>query len=581
MKKALIVATTASMIDQFNMPNIQILQKLEYEVSVACNFTEGNTTSVGRVEEFKSELDHLNVRRYEIIFPRSPYELKKLRSAYKELKKLILIEKYDLIHCHTPVGGVLTRIVGAKARQQFDVKIMYTAHGFHFYKGAPLKNWLFYFPIEWICSFWTDVLITINREDYKRAKKYLKAKRVEYIPGVGIDLKRFCSYRGKRSLKREQLGVHDDEYMMLSVGELIKQKNVSIVIRALKQINNSKIKFFICGIGELESEIKSLIKIYGLENKVFLLGYRKDISELCQAADLFVFPSLQEGLPVTLMEAIACKTPVICSDIRENRELITDNELLFQPQDEASVETCINKALHCSMEDIVEKNYKRLMEYDLEKVVNQLVVEYADIESYEGILILYARKKLLQNLRISSKAVLLLSVGELNQNKNLEIVIRAIAKLNNMNVHYIIAGQGKLKEYLVELSDKLDVREQVHLLGFRRDVEYLYQCADVYVLPSLREGLNVSVMEAMASGLPVICSRIRGNIDLVENGKGGILCDCAEVMDYVSAIKRLIKDEKCRNNMGSYNKGVILRYGIEAVMERTLQIYKECLQEKN
>ena len=186
MKKVLMLASVASMIDQFNMDNIRLLQDMDYKVDVVANFDFGSTSTRERVKEFKQELIEESIDVYNVPIPRSIFDIKGVWKSYKFVKELCKKQNYKMIHCHSPIGGVIARLAARKSRKN-GTKVIYTAHGFHFFKGAPLKNWLIYFPIEWICSFVTDVLITINSEDYNFAKKYMHAKRIEYIPGVGIN----------------------------------------------------------------------------------------------------------------------------------------------------------------------------------------------------------------------------------------------------------------------------------------------------------------------------------------------------------------------------------------------------------
>lgn len=174
---------------------------------------------------------------------------------------------------------------------------------FIFFKGAPLKNWLFYYPVEKYLSRYTDILITINQEDYERAKRKFKAKQIEYVPGVGIDINKFQNIAVDGERKRADLGIYKDAYVMVSVGELNANKNHSTVIRALKRVNNPNITYIICGQGPLEEKLKDLIKELELSSQVKLLGYRSDIPEILKVSDLFVFPSRREGLSVSLMEA--------------------------------------------------------------------------------------------------------------------------------------------------------------------------------------------------------------------------------------------------------------------------------------
>lgn len=320
MEKVLMLASVASMIDQFNMDNIEILQELGYEVHVACNFEYGSTCTDEKVKQLKLKLEEMNVRYYQIDFTRSVFNIKQDIIAYRQVLRIMNNNNYKFIHCHSPIGGVIGRLASKKMK----IKCIYTAHGFHFFKGAPIKNWLIYYPVEKLLSNYTDVLITINEEDFEYARKKFKNTNIVYVPGIGVDVKKFVCSSSIRTEKRRELGVSDTDKVLLSVGELIPRKNHKIVIEAIKEIEDSSIKYYICGKGPLFDKYKRLICKLNLEKQVHLLGFRTDINEICQAADAYVFPSLQEGLPVALMEAMACGLPCVVSDIRGNRDLIDD-----------------------------------------------------------------------------------------------------------------------------------------------------------------------------------------------------------------------------------------------------------------
>ncbi|MEH2944993.1 glycosyltransferase family 4 protein [Lachnospiraceae bacterium KK002] len=377
MKKMLMVASVPSMIGQFNMDNISVLQKLGYKVYVACDFKDRSVWDEERTSKFKGELCKKGIRYDQIDFSRSPFNIKKNIAAYKQMYSLVRKERFALVHCHTPVASAIARVVAHK----LHVKIIYTAHGFHFYHGAPWKNWAFFYPVEKILSQWTDVLITINKEDYRRAKKDFYAKKVVYVPGVGVDTDKFHSFLINAAEKRAELGITDTDIMLLSVGELSQRKNHEVVIRAIRKVNNPSIKYFICGKGESDAYLTSLIKESGLKSQVKLLGYRTDISELCQAADLFVFPSHQEGLPVALMEAIACQTPVLCSNIRGNTDLVKDKMCLF---DENNLEDLVQHLEEIirggqpriTMKESVMRNYDHLKSFDLKSISDKMTALY-------------------------------------------------------------------------------------------------------------------------------------------------------------------------------------------------------------
>lgn len=304
MKKALIVATIGGFICSFEKNDIKLLKNLGYQVFIACN-TKGREKEL---EQLECNIIHLPIER-------NPLKRANLTS-YRQLKDLIEKEKFDLIHCHTPVGGVLARMAGRKFRKS-GTKVIYTAHGFHFFKGAPLANWLIYYPIERWLSRYTDVLVTINHEDYGRAKGF-HAKRVEYIPGVGVNTKEFTPQKFSEKLKekmRKELDIKEDTVILFSVGELSQRKNHKVIIQAMGTMKNENIKYLIAGTGPLEEEYSKLIKKLEIEDKVQLLGFRTDIKELCFMSDIFVHPSKREGLGIAALEGMSMGLPLISSNI--------------------------------------------------------------------------------------------------------------------------------------------------------------------------------------------------------------------------------------------------------------------------
>lgn len=367
-KKVLILASVASMIDQFNMPNIELLINMGYEVHVACNFIEGNTCSHERIDVLKNNLMHLSVKFHQIDFKRNVMKFSDNFKAYNQVKKLVNDNKYKFIHCHSPIGGVVSRLVGKATK----TKVIYTAHGFHFYKGAPLKNWIIYYLIERWLSRYTDVLITINKEDYNRAKNKFKAKRVEYIPGVGIDLEKFSTVEIARDIKRRELGLPQNTFVVLSVGELNKNKNHEVVIRAIAKINNPDIHYLVCGKGNLDGHLRNLSKELGLEDQVHLLGFRKDIPEICKISDVFAFPSYREGLGMAALEAMACGLPIITSNVHGIVDYSIDGETGYNcsPTDVDSFSKYI-KNLYL---DIEKRNRMTANNIEAVKKFNQLNV---------------------------------------------------------------------------------------------------------------------------------------------------------------------------------------------------------------
>lgn len=273
---------------------------------------------------------------------RSPFSMGNVKAV--TLIKAV-VQDYDIVHCHTPLAAMATRLACRNLRKK-GLKVIYTAHGFHFYKGAPLKNWLIYYPIEKVCSYWTDILITINKEDYTFAQKKMKAGRVEYIPGVGIDTHKFSNAVVDIGKEREKIGVPKDAFVVLSVGELNSNKNHQIVIRAIKEIGEKNIHYIVAGSGNKKKELESLAESLGVSGQVHLLGYRTDVVELYRIANVYALPSIREGLNVSVMEALSSGLPVLCTNIRGNVDMVKENEngYLIDPFDAISVANGIRRA---------------------------------------------------------------------------------------------------------------------------------------------------------------------------------------------------------------------------------------------
>lgn len=337
MRKVLIVTSVASMILQFNMDNIRLLKEMGCSVDVACNFRDGNTCPPEEVDRLRSMLEQRHVGCHQIPFARDIKKVRQNAAAARMLSRLVKTGRYDMVHCQSPIGGLLGRFVCIGTH----TKAVYTVHGFHFYKGAPKKNWLLYFPVEWACSWFTDTLIAINREDYLFAKKHLHAKGTVYIPGVGIDTERFCragADAAVRSEARRQFGIKEHEILLLSVGELSIRKNHKVILEALSQISAPNIRYLIAGIGGQGEALLSDAAARGLSDRLTLPGYLPDVWTLYAAADVFVFPSLQEGLPVALIEAAAAGLPCVVSDIRGNRDIVRSglSDCFMAPFDNAA-----------------------------------------------------------------------------------------------------------------------------------------------------------------------------------------------------------------------------------------------------
>jgi len=357
MKRVLFVASVALHINSFHIPFLKSFKEKGYTVDVAT--------------QKEAEVQYCD-NNFKVAFERNPLKPSNVK-AYKQLKKLIDKNEYDIIHCHTPVASILTRIAARKARKK-GTKVIYTAHGFHFFKGAPKLNWLIYYPIEKLCAHWTDVLITINKEDYALAQKKMKAKHVEYVPGVGLNLDKFAASKLsviERNEARKALGVFENDKMLLSVGELNDNKNHAVILKALQKLPDN-IKYCIAGQGVNEEKLLALSEKLGVKDRFQLLGQRCGIAKLLNCADIFCFPSLREGLPVSVMEAMACGLPVVCSDIRGNVDLIEDGKggYLCKPTDVDAFAENIRMIIDTELKQktMAETNEEKIKEFSSDKI---------------------------------------------------------------------------------------------------------------------------------------------------------------------------------------------------------------------
>ena len=319
-KKVLFVATVVKThMMQFHLPYLKMFQDMGWETAVASknDYEDPADCRIPYCDTY-----------YDIPFERMPWKPKNLRS-YRMLKKIIDEGEFDIIHCHTPVGAMIARLAAMAARKK-GTKVIYTAHGFHFFTGAPLLNWLLFYPAEWLLAPVTDVLITINREDYARAKKRMHAKRVEYVPGVGIDTRRFRERSTDRAAKRRELGFRDEDFLLLTVAEMTKNKNHITHLRALALLKDlpefENMHYLIVGRGEEWASLEQSAKELGIESHVHFLGYRTDAPDMYRCSDLFLFMPFREGLSVALMEAMGSGMPIICTEIRGNTDLVDNGQ---------------------------------------------------------------------------------------------------------------------------------------------------------------------------------------------------------------------------------------------------------------
>ena len=371
MNKVLFVATVDSHIKQFHMPYLKWFKDNGYEVHVATNSDEPI--------EFCD-------KKHCISMGRNPLKISNI-NAIKQLKTIIEQEKIQIIHCHTPVGAVVTRIAAKKARKHMGTKVIYTAHGFHFYKGAPIINWLLFYPIEKILAKFTDCIITINQEDYEIAKNKFHAKRIEYVNGVGVITDRLEVNFSKEQIKnkKQELNIPEENIVLTYVAELNDNKNqqflIEIMQELIKEITN--ITLLLVGDGNKKEYYQKMIQEKELEKNIKLLGYRKDIGEILALTDICTASSLREGLPINIIECMYMGIPIVATNNRGHRELVKNGEngyIIEIGNKEQYIEKIKNLIEEPSLrKSMGEKSHEMAKPYIIEKVMKEMENIYGEI----------------------------------------------------------------------------------------------------------------------------------------------------------------------------------------------------------
>lgn len=368
MKKVLIIAHVISHIKAFHIPYIEWFKSKGYEVHVLTNAQGAELPCCDKL--------------YDLDIERSPFSLKNLK-AIKEAKKIIDAEGYELVHCHTPMGGVIGRLSSIKARKN-GTKVLYTAHGFHFYKGAPIINWLLYYTVEKILSFFTDCIITINEEDYRKASKSFATKKtaVEKISGVGVDISKFSplTKEEKQNLKKEYS--YDGKLLLIYAAEFIKRKNHKFLIDSISEISKAhpNVKLLFCGTGILFERMQEYAKEKGVYDFIDFLGYRTDMPDLYGISDCILTSSYQEGLATNVIEGMATGLPAVATDIRGHRDVVENgkNGYLFKVDDTEEFVNAVKKLIDSEerYNAFSENAIIRAKDFNLENSIKQTEAIY-------------------------------------------------------------------------------------------------------------------------------------------------------------------------------------------------------------
>ena len=454
-KKVLFTATVDSHILAFHLPFLKWFKEQGYEVHVATNGDE--------------EIPYCD-KKIKISFERSPFKLNNIKAIF-QLKKVLLKEKYDIIHTHTPMGSVVTRLAAKKARKQ-GTRVIYTAHGFHFYKGAPLLNWCLFYPVEKYLSKYTDTLILINKEDYSLAtKKFKKCKDIEYVPGVGIDEKKFdvkMTKEDKHKLRKE-LGLKDTDFVMIYPAELNKNKNQIMLIDAMEQLIDKcpDIHLLLPGKDSYNGYYQKIVEEKNLDKNIHFLGFRKDIPRLLKISDLSVATSKREGLPVNILEAIYVGLPIIATNCRGQRDLVKDGEngFLINLNDVNKLSLAIIK---------IKKNYSEAKE-------KAMKVNCEFIKQYKLDCIIKKMKKI-YNPYTSDKPIRILQIiGSMNIGGAENFLMNIYRKIDKKKIQFdfIVHKKGIFDDEIKRMGGKIYYIKPIQEVGpiiYKKELEQIFTC---------------------------------------------------------------------------------------------------------
>ena len=369
MKKVLYVTTVSRTINAFLIPHINMLLDNGYEVHCACSIDK----------PVDKELQRRGVKIFEVPFSRNPLGIGNIK-AFIKLEELQRINDYDIVHVHTPIAAIYGRLLKLNFP---SLRIIYTAHGYHFLKGGSKLGWILYYPIEKIMAKFTDVTININKEDYEITKEKLKPKKCYLLNGVGLDLDKYKKLSSKEiQEKRKEFGLKDKDFVVLMVAEINKNKNHIQLINAMDILKDKypNIKVLCIGDGTLKESLDKQIILRNLQNNIFILGYRLDVNKLINISDIGILLSRREGLPRNIMEFMACGRKVIATDIRGCRDLICDETIgtLVNVDDYESTAKAIEK--YYILNDKSFEVSEEIKKYDIENVNIELLKIYDDIE---------------------------------------------------------------------------------------------------------------------------------------------------------------------------------------------------------
>lgn len=372
MKNVLIITTIPETIEGFLLPFVEYFQDQGWQLD-------------GMAHNISNRTRCLNIfdRVWDIEWSRNPLDPRNLLMASSKIKKIVAQEKYDIVHVHTPIAAFVTRYALKDIRKQDKLKVIYTAHGFHFHRGGNFLTNKLFLTLERMAAKWTDYLIVINKEDKTAAKQYrlLQPEKIYYTPGIGVDTQYYHPNKVAEADILEvhrELGLAANDELLVSVAEFTVNKRHQDIIQALARLNRPQVHIAFAGDGPMKKATERLAVELGLQSQVHFLGFRSDIPTLIRAAKATLLTSQREGLPRSIMEALCLETPVIGTEIRGTRDLLAENcGLLVKVGDIEGLAGAMAWIIDNpqAAQKMGKRGREKMAEYDVREIIRQ----YAEI----------------------------------------------------------------------------------------------------------------------------------------------------------------------------------------------------------
>ncbi|MBF2064062.1 MAG: glycosyltransferase [Calothrix sp. C42_A2020_038] len=325
MKKLLTVATVPITITGFLLPFAQHFRKRGWQM-------DAMSLETSAMPECVENFDNI----WDVEFSRSPLDLQNLIVAPRQILQVLEKQEYDIVHVHTAIAAFVTRLALSRLKHKPKPKLVYTVHGFNFYRGNKFIKNLIFLALEKIAAPWTDYMVVINREDEEAAKHHrlISPERLYYMPGIGVDLNYYNSNQISTAdiqQVRQELGLEPEDAMILASAEFNPRKRHQDMLRALAELGRSNVHLAFAGTGPLMEDMKTLAANLGIQKQVHFLGFRSDMPILMGASVATIMASEREGLARSVMESLCLEIPVIGADSRGIRDLLADGCGLIVP----------------------------------------------------------------------------------------------------------------------------------------------------------------------------------------------------------------------------------------------------------